>query len=1169
MRLTCLHLFRYGSFEDEHVRFDPRKGVLNLVLAPNGGGKSVLRSAFCDLLFGIAGQSPMGFRYGYPNMRIAAEALSHDDQAFTFGRRKGHGNTLVDADGSALDPATVMRFLGRTDRVRLERLFALDTDRLRQGEADLLASDGDLGQALASGAGEIRDLPAIRKRLQETRDGLAPRRRVAGRPFYVGLDQYVEARRRKDQSLLKPEQWEKLRRDRDAQEERQVEYNRNAGLASAEIAMLERVRRVRPLLAVIDSAAQWLRENSDAPVIDPGLAARLSAAREQVAIAEDRAQRHQEAAGRLTEQLAGVLVDEGVLAEADEIDRLATDSGAARKSQADLPSVKAQADAAATAIEGFLRELGRDLPVQRAAEAVPPRAAINRVRRLINDYQTRKRDEQPGPATIQERTRERDKAREQLEALLAPGDLSGLEALVKEVRADGDPVRKANDAAGQAATDKVALTTAMAKVPGWSGDAIALAALAPLPIEAYERQAALTEQACSAAATHHATLHTLEAEREAAQKVLNRLVGPAPLPDEAALSRARAYRDEGWQLIYRRAFTADPPTSQEERAFAKSLALPLAYERAVTDADDFADRRVHETTLVERAHAAQAKLAEAETKLQKAADQYQSSKESSAAADAAWIQLCAIFPLGPAPGLGDVRQFLKAREDAIDARHTVLKAEAASAALKASHSVWAAHLAELLEVAGQPGLPDLLMAADRKLAQARQVETTRAALESQQKRAEADLADAERAHQQAIQALATWQAEWARATTDLGRPVAEDPAVMDDVLQVFSELDGKQKEHASAAVRVEGMERDIERFARDAAAMAARVPGGSESTDPFLIVTTLQRRAQEERQVQTRRDSLSQQAQETAKQCELAEQQLADRKSALRAILLLIGAETVEAAEVRLALAAERARQTAALASAEEKLLEAGDSYSLEALRQEVGAVLVEDLPARLDDARQRLGHAQQAAQEAAAAVARLAMEMQQAEIATGATDAAADQQAAVATMGRTLEEALVCHVAAELLEQAIASAAQDAEPEMLRRISARFSSLTNGEYTRVLTEETDQNQTRLSLVQRDFPGERQLIRELSEGTRDQLYLALRLAAIEDYADAPLPFIGDDILQTFDDARALAALRVLQDVSHSVQVILLTHHRHLLDLAAALPAGSVHKHYLGVAEEVV
>jgi uncharacterized protein YhaN len=73
------------------------------------------------------------------------------------------------------------------------------------------------------------------------------------------------------------------------------------------------------------------------------------------------------------------------------------------------------------------------------------------------------------------------------------------------------------------------------------------------------------------------------------------------------------------------------------------------------------------------------------------------------------------------------------------------------------------------------------------------------------------------------------------------------------------------------------------------------------------------------------------------------------------------------------------------------------------------------------------------------------------------------------------------------------------------------------------------------------------------------LYLALRIAALEDYAAGtpPLPFIADDILQTFDDPRTTATLRALVELSRFVQVIVLTHHPHVGDLAAGLPGDAV------------
>ena len=81
----------------------------------------------------------------------------------------------------------------------------------------------------------------------------------------------------------------------------------------------------------------------------------------------------------------------------------------------------------------------------------------------------------------------------------------------------------------------------------------------------------------------------------------------------------------------------------------------------------------------------------------------------------------------------------------------------------------------------------------------------------------------------------------------------------------------------------------------------------------------------------------------------------------------------------------------------------------------------------------------------------------------------------------------------------------------------------------------------------------------MSDGTADQLYLALRLAGLEHYLEAnePMPFIVDDILIKFDNDRAAAALQALAELSHQTQVIFFTHHRHLVDLAAKNLPGSI------------
>jgi chromosome segregation protein len=81
--------------------------------------------------------------------------------------------------------------------------------------------------------------------------------------------------------------------------------------------------------------------------------------------------------------------------------------------------------------------------------------------------------------------------------------------------------------------------------------------------------------------------------------------------------------------------------------------------------------------------------------------------------------------------------------------------------------------------------------------------------------------------------------------------------------------------------------------------------------------------------------------------------------------------------------------------------------------------------------------------------------------------------------------------------------------------------------------------------------GEQVPLPGLSEGTGDQLYLALRLAFLEDYCrrNEPVPLILDDIFQTFDDERTAAGIRVLAEGGKIFQTVLFTHQTSLVDIA--------------------
>ena len=141
--------------------------------------------------------------------------------------------------------------------------------------------------------------------------------------------------------------------------------------------------------------------------------------------------------------------------------------------------------------------------------------------------------------------------------------------------------------------------------------------------------------------------------------------------------------------------------------------------------------------------------------------------------------------------------------------------------------------------------------------------------------------------------------------------------------------------------------------------------------------------------------------------------------------------------------------------------------------------------------------------------------------------------------------EWLVARIALRALDQAISKYETTRQPEVIRQAQSAFEGMTGGRYSAVLS---PLGSTELRV--RDRNGDDKSVDELSRGTREQLYLAMRMGLIAQYEQnaEPLPVIMDDILVNFDDERGPLAVKALAEFAEDRQVIVMTCHRNTLEL---------------------
>lgn len=259
---------------------------------------------------------------------------------------------------------------------------------------------------------------------------------------------------------------------------------------------------------------------------------------------------------------------------------------------------------------------------------------------------------------------------------------------------------------------------------------------------------------------------------------------------------------------------------------------------------------------------------------------------------------------------------------------------------------------------------------------------------------------------------------------------------------------------------------------------------------------------------------------------------------------------------------AERAAQVKTIALLSDQLRQAHEEVSqLEADQADVfwalklePATAQAELTARLEQKNHERAQARELAQEAHAEFGRITQ-----ELAGAARDTAFDEvkfayAQVEARLSAAQHQLAVLLIAQSSLTEAIAVWEKKSQPEVYRIASELFALMTDNAWRSVRINPDNQIEVTDALMTTRPPE------LLSLGTRQQLYLALRIALLvtAENVGASLPILADDILVNFDDERRRGAARALAYLAEHRQVILFTCHADVVTLLReADPAATI------------
>ncbi len=1151
MKVLQLDLLAFGPFTDLKLDFSGGEYGLHIVYGANEAGKSSALRALHALLFGIPERTTDVFRHDNTSLRIGGRLRHSDGEELCFVRRKGRRNTLLGTDGQPLGDEALDRYLAGVEGGLFKTMFGINHERLVEGSQAILQDSGEVGQSLFSAGLGGAGIRGIITELDAEADELF-RPRGQNPAINRAVAEYEAARKDVRNKALSGRDWFEHDRALRRAEKQQHELVQELAKLSTErdgkkrlLLALPNLNRRNHELAQVEGLSSVNLLSEDFPERRRKTVAELEGARE--ALAGSRAELE-----RSRTKAQDISVPDPVLERADEITNLHQRLGSHRKAVRDRSKLEGQLEQLRIDAEALVVQLRPGASLEDVVSLRPTTALRSRIGELASLYTTNvsSRDHaRKHLADLEERRRKTVVAIEEAED---ERDGAELARTVAAARRQGDLEDLLGKAVSRRDVDAAQIDVDLERLNMGESTAEELERAA-LPsaetIDRFEGKLLKIED------EEHRLVEGLEATRCSARedrRQIEELQRGGNVLSEHDLKNAREQRDQCWQLV-RRAWTTGEDVTQEAKHFDAELDLADAYEKSVHGADEVSDRLRREADRVAKMAELIARVAETTEQQSRLEVRRGETSEHLERTRSEWKGLWS----GAGVEAGSPREMRAwtSRKDRLVERIENHREHDAGvrrvAGLIAGHrSALSAALEGLKEARAADGESlDVLL--DRCIDVTGQIDDTRRRrLGFEQRRTELDgeILLAQSDLEGANDAVRDWQTEWAAVVKTLGLTGDSLPAEAAAVLEGLDDLFSKTTEIQGKDRRIQSIDRDAREFEQELKVLVEGVARELAAIRPEEAAERLNSMLSEAKSDAAILKSLKEQIDAAKDACAEAEQTIeftSRRLSELCAEAGCSGPDELPEAEQR---SADLRSARSKLLAVEEQLVEQS-GLALEMLIAEAEGANSAELQVEINELDRRIAELEE---QRSGLDQDIGSERQILEAMDGGDQsavAAERAQSKLAEIRTQVHRYMRLRLASAVLQREIERYRSQNQAPLLRRAGELFAALTVGSFDRLETAYDKNDQPILEGVRES--GTSVGVAGMSSGTRDQLYLALRLASLEKYllAGEPMPFVVDDILMSFDDRRAAAALQVLGELSRRTQVLFFTHHQRLVELA--------------------
>ena len=634
------------------------------------------------------------------------------------------------------------------------------------------------------------------------------------------------------------------------------------------------------------------------------------------------------------------------------------------------------------------------------------------------------------------------------------------------------------------------------------------------------------------------------------------------ISDEDA-ANVRQKRDDAWELHINSLNKKPLPPAESLQQSADEFVAVLAAD------DQLVSNRFSQSTEIAQLRKAQLDRAETEAKLARLAEKQQEHDAGKQAYSEELEKLFGKLNLPVDFELSELKVWLERCKQALKADEHLKTAEADYRNQKDKCQTVRTALENAMRSCGltveKLSWPQLLQLGQETLdtwAQAQQRKTVLEEALSKAKKAESKR---KRELEWAQAGKATWVAAWSSCLTDiwLGK---QTPAAVAEILNVLESLAENIKETGQLDDRITAMADDRERYCSEVQNLARLAGEQFEKNDPLSTADLLRQRVRDAEEAHKAKQNAARTLKDAEERLTVATQAGEKVFYRFEELCKTIPADTLEDLRSKIGKGMERSRvqrRSEELESDIIRRLNQGNiEESLAVLNEKVGTsetlevvrAQCEALKRDLEDIDQQVSELYAIWQESERKLSMIGSDSTVAELVE-------QREAVLLEIKAEAHNFMRLSTGIMLANEALRTYRETHRSTMMKAASDAFTRITRGAF-RCLSTATQNDKELLFGVRAD--GSSILASEMSRGTRYQLYLALRIAGHAELArnGETLPFFADDILEPFDDDRSSETFTLLNEMAKHGQVVYLTHHQHLCNLAKKITGGKVNVHEL-------